>query len=222
MHLARYGGEVRGALRKGNPYRLEPLLNHWLSSWAPEAKSPLPPNLWEERGFTSGRCRAKSILIEIARHKALTHALVLRSSKNSDAGSVPVTSRWSRARVQATYRSWRSVLYTSSRSLSSVTVSIRSWSGMTSSSQAITPTARNSSPFARCMVPTETLSGAMSMCSSRILCFIPAFSTAAAARSIWAAERTNKAISCARKPSAPSFVSHFRPLQSPRSLMRKP
>src|SRR5271163_2696132 len=33
-----------------------------------------------------------------------------------------VTSKWSRARVQATYSKWRSVLYISSRSLSSVTV----------------------------------------------------------------------------------------------------
>jgi hypothetical protein len=33
----------------------------------------------------------------------------LRSSRNSDAGSTLVTSKWSRALVQATYSRWRSV-----------------------------------------------------------------------------------------------------------------
>src|SRR3990172_6499079 len=40
---------------------------------------------------------------------------------------------------------------------------------MISSSQAITATARNSSPFARCMVLIETWPPAVSTCSSRIL-----------------------------------------------------
>src|SRR5947209_5460803 len=86
----------------------------------------------------------------------------LRSSKNSDAGATLVTNRYSLARVHATYSSWRSVLLTSSRSESSDTVSIRSCKGIISSSQAITATARNSSPFARCIVAIDILPGDIS------------------------------------------------------------
>ena len=42
--------------------------------------------------------------------KRLPHVkITIKSSKNSDFGSTPVTSNWSRARVQATYSKWRSV-----------------------------------------------------------------------------------------------------------------
>ncbi len=84
-----------------------------------------------------------------------------RSSTNSDAGLTPVTSRWSRARVHATYSRRRSVSYTSSRSPSSVTASMRACSGTTSSSHAMTATARNSRPLLRCMLPTDTRSRAV-------------------------------------------------------------
>ncbi len=47
------------------------------------------------------------------------------------------------------------MLYTSSRSAASATVSIRSCNGMISSSQAITTTVRNSKPFAKCIVLIE-------------------------------------------------------------------
>ena len=45
---------------------------------------------------------------------------ISRSSKNSDAGSTPVTNRKSRALVQATYKRCRSVFITSTRSDSSL------------------------------------------------------------------------------------------------------
>ena len=55
------------------------------------------------------------------------------------------------------------------RSASSATVSIRSCRGITSSSQAITTTARNSKPLARCMVPIETWPFVVSIFSSSIV-----------------------------------------------------
>ena len=57
---------------------------------------------------------------------------------------------------------------------------------MTSSSQAITATARNSSPLARCIVLIETWPVAVSTCSSRTLKGSPCFLAAACARSSWA------------------------------------
>src|SRR5580700_1764578 len=46
-------------------------------------------------------------------HKTTKHRRIPhfhKSSRNSEAGSTPVTSKWSRARVQATYSNCRSVL----------------------------------------------------------------------------------------------------------------
>ena len=85
----------------------------------------------------------------------------------------------------------------------SLTLSMLSCNGITSSSQAITTTARNSSPFARCMVLIETQPLLVSTCSSRILKVIPDTLTADSARSIWAADLTNTPISCG---STPAFV----------------
>jgi hypothetical protein len=44
-------------------------------------------------------------------------------------------------------------------------LSMRSCDGIISSSQAMTATERNSRPFARCIVPIETLPGVISMLS---------------------------------------------------------
>jgi hypothetical protein len=54
--------------------------------------------------------------------------------------------------------------------------------GITSSSQAITTTARNSRPLARCMVLIETCPLVVSTCSSKILKVIPASLRAARTR----------------------------------------
>jgi len=64
--------------------------------------------------------------------------------------------------------------------------------GIISSLQAITTTARNSRPLARCMVLIETCSLVVSKCSSRILKAMPASLKAARARSSCAADRTNR------------------------------
>ena len=61
------------------------------------------------------------------------------------------------------------MLYTSSKSESSAAVSMRAYNGMTSSSQAITATARNSRPLAGCMLLIETWSWLVSMPSSKTL-----------------------------------------------------
>ena len=75
---------------------------------------------------------------------------------------------------------------------------MRSCKGMISSSQAITTTARNSRPLARCIVLIETCPLAVSTCSSRILKRTPAAFTAARARS-----------SCAARPDKHAeFVRH--------------
>lgn len=100
------------------------------------------------------------------------------------------------------------MLYTSARSASSDTVSIRSWSGMISSSQAITTTARNSSPLARCMVAIGIRPIFVSICSSRIAKKQPAASTAAWARSSSFSDRTNMPISWGWTPSSIRVTSH--------------
>jgi len=59
------------------------------------------------------------------RYRPDPYARAAKSAMNSEAGSTPLTSSRSRARVQATYRSWRSVSYTSSSSTSSATAATR-------------------------------------------------------------------------------------------------
>ena len=61
-------------------------------------------------------------------------------------------------------------------------ISIRSCKGITSSSQAITATARNSSPLAKCIVLIETCPLVVSTFSSRTLNGNPEFLTASRAR----------------------------------------
>src|SRR5262245_28411025 len=61
---------------------------------------------------------------------------------------------------------------------------MRSCKGMISSSQAITATARNSRPLARCIVPIDTWPLTVSACSSRTLNAIPAPAAAPAALEI--------------------------------------
>jgi hypothetical protein len=77
--------------------------------------------------------------------------------------------------------------------------------GNYSSSQAITTTARNSKPLARCMVLIETCPWVVSTCSSRILKARPAAFTAARARSSCSADRTNTPNSCGSTPAAPLY-----------------
>lgn len=75
----------------------------------------------------------------------------IRSWRYSGPGVTTLTRSLSRALVQATYRRRRSVSYTPSSSASSAASTTRSSNGSMPSSQAITATARNSSPWARCL-----------------------------------------------------------------------
>src|ERR1700722_15285178 len=72
---------------------------------------------------------------------------------------------------------------------------------MISSSQAITATARNSNPFAKCMVPIETGPLVVSTLSSRVVNAMRAASAAARARSNCCADRTNTPNSCGIRPA---------------------
>ncbi len=74
---------------------LADLIPDWSQLWLPPERLPLsqwaaPPRAWEFPRLFSG-------------------AYARRSSRNSDGLSPLVTSKWSRARVQATYSKWRSV-----------------------------------------------------------------------------------------------------------------
>jgi hypothetical protein len=77
---------------------------------------------------------------------------------------------------------------------------IRFCNGIISSSQVITATARNSNPFAKCMVPIETLPLAVSTLSSSVLNATRSASAAACARLSCSADRTNTANLCGNRP----------------------